>query len=214
VWYYVELKFRCHDTLGSIELRVDGSTVYTVTNVDTLLSTSIFNIVLGQSSSFLTTQFDDLYLCNTAGSVNMDDLCPIVVETLMPTGAGATTNLTPSAGNNWACVDDVPPNDDTDFIEGNTVGNKDLYVLPDLTTITSDVRAVQTFSMGRKTDSTNKGIRRVLRSGGTENDGSEKLLTLTSYVANRDIDELNPLTSAAWTVSEINALEAGLKIST
>ena len=65
-----------------------------------------------------TWDVDDLYVLDGTASTpaNNDFLGDVRVEGLDPNAAGSNAAWTPSAGANYACVNETPPTDDTSYV--------------------------------------------------------------------------------------------------
>lgn len=208
-WFYLEVKATINGSTGSVEVRFNGITKITLTNVNTANSANLYvDRVMWQSG-----KVDDLYVCDTTGPDNYDYLGDIKVETILPNAAGDASDLTPSAGSNYQNVDDSPsPNDDTDYNESANVGDRDLYHLSDLATASGSIKGVMITARMRKTDAGAREAAIIHKSGSTETEEGSVALG-TSYVNYQSsIHETNPDTGNAWTIAEVNALQAGLKV--
>lgn len=210
-WYYIEVKVVIGES-GVVEVRLDG-VLDSSWEGDTrgyYLPKEINRIVLGRppigppSVYSCKGYYDDL-LVATDGHVGR---CG--VELLKPTGAGSSTDLTPSAGSNFECVDEVPPDDDTSYVSSSTVDDHDTYVLSDLTQ-SGSVRAVQAFMRSRLSEAGEGSIAPVLRSGGVDYTGVDSGLDV-SYVYNRYLYNVDPATGLAWVTANVDALEFGPKV--
>lgn len=218
VFYYIEIKVLISDTVGTFEIRVDGSSKLALTSQDTRATgagTTANQIRLGEDASpvnSLTFTYDDLYVCDGAGSTNNNFLGDCRVDAYLPNGAGNSTQLTPSAGSNYQCVDDTTPNDDTDYVEHATVGNKDTYACGNMSHTPSSIFGVQILANAKKDDAGARSLATVTRSGTTDFDGATAVLS-TSYIYYSDIREVDPNTSAAWTKTNFDAAEFGVKVA-
>ena len=116
-WYWLELKVKCHDSTGTYELRVGETVIASDTGVDTKAGSNNYHnrVQLGEGAGTDRVGYDDFYVCDGAGAVNNDFLGNVQVTTLFPSGAGFTTNFTPSAGANYTCVNEQLINEDTDY---------------------------------------------------------------------------------------------------
>jgi hypothetical protein len=208
-WRYYELKFTIHDSTGSFELRVNGETSVSATGVDTKNGgTGIPDrVALGTSSAGSTNHlFDDFYAAS--GATFLGD---VRVQSILPSGAGNTTQWTASAGSNYECVDDADPNGDTDYVSETTASEKDTYAFGSLTPTSGTIAGVQVMAYARKDDAGSRSIAPVYRPASTDYDGA----TVTvgdSYTYYREITEVSPETSAAWTIAEVNGAEFGVKL--
>lgn len=217
-WYYVEFKATINDTTGSTEVRINGvaDSSLTLTNTDTRNGGSgyIDTVGLGQYYSGLGNgaTFDDLYVCSTAGATNNNFLGDCRVDTILPTGDGNYTQFTPSTGTaHWSLVDENPPNT-TDYVSSATSGNRDSYTFPDLSGLSSQtVYGIQINAAALKSDAGARSLGTMSRLSGTDKDGSGAALpTSIAYIS--EIQETDPA-SAAWTESNINAAEFGVKVT-
>lgn len=215
IWYYLEFKAFLNDATGTAQLKIDGVTELNLTSQDTRnAGTPLADTVqLAHSAGVTNTpmHFDDLYVCNIAGSVNNDFLGDIRVAALLPSGAGSTTQWTPSAGSNYQNVDETPPDDDTTYNSTSTASNKDTFAMGNLPSAASTVHGIQEGTRHRKDDAGSRTLRQVVRSGGTDYEGGD-IAVGDSYAYTFSIRETDPNTSAAWTGTNIDALEAGYKL--
>ena len=214
VYHYLEFKATIHNTAGSFELRVDGVNVSSASGVNTRNSTNnqATDVKLQWSSASSSMFADDFYIADTAGAVNNDFLGAIKIECKFPSATGTTTQLTPTgAASNWDCVNDTNPDDDTTYVASATVGQLDTYAMQDMTATAGTIVGVQTGLRARKDDASVRQIAPEIRHAGTNYDGTAVTLT-TSYANYYQVYETNPGTSVAWTISDINNMEAGVKI--
>lgn len=213
-FFYIEVRLKCHDTLGEVEVRVNGVTEILVTGADTRNGgTDVVNTPTWVCSAGLavTFCFDDLYICDTTGTENNDFLGDIKVETVRPTGAGNSTQFTPSAGSNWQNVDEATYDSDTTYNASSTAGHKDTFAMANLSTVAGTVKGVQVVNVWRKDDAGTRTAKSVVRVGSTDYEGAEVALG-SSYSVGREVIELNPATGLPWTIADVNALEAGYKV--
>jgi hypothetical protein len=216
---YVEIKATIHATTGTIEVNVDGATdIDTGGNDDTQLSANAYMtaVRLGEHSSTSATynyDFDDFYLLDTTGGALDDFQGDSRVECLMPSGAGNYTDWTPSAGSNYENVDETAPDDDTTYNSTATVDDTDTYALGNLATVTGTVLAVAVTSRTRKEDAGARTLRNYLwlTSATIKDQESAAFSPSTSYGFNQSIFTADG-DSAAWSITKVNALEAGVTV--
>lgn len=214
-WHYIEIKVVIHNTTGSVEVKVDGTVRLTATNINTRAGSSnnyanVFRLG-GAGQDYVRVKLCDFYICDDQSAINNTYLGDVRVECLMPSGAGTTTNFTPSAGSNFQNVDETAPNDDTDYNSSSTVGNKDTFAMANLAATTGTIKGVQVFSRARKDDAGTRTLKNKVRSGATEGDGASVNMA-TSYDRMISLFETNPATVTAWTPTEVNAMEAGYEV--
>jgi hypothetical protein len=220
LWVYMEVKVTIDDTNGGVWLKVmgndeirEGAYAVSPTTLDTRngTPTTADQIMMRGWSGNTNVYYDDVYICDSSGSVNNDFLGDVRVQSIYPSGAGNTTQMTPSAGSNYACVDETSPNGDTDYVSETTAGEKDTYAFGSLTPTSGTIKGVQILVNARKDDAGNRTMAPVYRPASTDYDGTTVSVG-DSYTYYREITEVSPATSAAWTIAEINGAEFGVKL--
>lgn len=217
-YYYVEIGGSIHDTTGAVTVRVNGDPKLTLTSVDTRNgATGVWDYVAIGGLDVVTNgdeaywRFDDLYVCDGTGSAPHNTfLGDVRVISILPDGAGATTQFTPSAGSNYQNVDEATPDDDTTYNASNTAGHKDTYTYGNVG-VAGTVHGVQACVSAKKTDAGTRTIAAVARPTSTDYDGTTQALG-TTYTYYRQIWALNPATAAAWTTAEVDAAQFGAKV--
>ncbi|HLG72824.1 MAG TPA: hypothetical protein VK009_20590, partial [Chloroflexota bacterium] len=145
-WHYLEIKAVCSSTGGQLVIRANGVTILNAANLNTnSAATGTFNNITinrqwhgyaqqydgGTLASGTTLDIDDLYIADGQTGGAHDFIGNINVNALLPNGAGAVTQFSPTgAATDWQAVSENPPNDDTSYIGSATVGNQDLYTVP------------------------------------------------------------------------------------
>jgi len=205
--YKIEIRFKPHNTDGVFQVKVNGLLVIDFSGDTTDGATTIDNIRFG----YPATNYGFLgYLDN----VVIDDTSwpgDTRIKGILPAGVGNSSQWTPSAGSNYACVDEVPPSD-ADYVTTNTVGNKDTYAAGDLPADASSVKCVQFAARAQKEGAaTPQNLAFVIRTGGMDYEGSGVVLPTTFTEHVRDLWVNNPATSQAFTPSEVNGMEIGIK---
>jgi hypothetical protein len=214
----LECKVKVADAGGEIDLRINGVSVATFSGDTRNGGTGIVDGML--VGLFMGTSFrngggiaiDDMYLVDSNGSAPLNTfLGDVYVRTFLPTGAGTTTQWTPSAGSNYQNVDDNPSDEDTTYNSESTVSDMDTYAMGNMTVGSSAIHGVRVSAMVRKEGAGPRTIRTVLRSGSTNYEGSSFTL-FDSYKYANTLYSQDPDTSAAFTDAGIDALEAGIKV--
>lgn len=212
-WHYLEISTTIADAGGVTKVRLNGVEVisYTGDTKNGGTNTTVDQVRLrGLWNANTGSYVDDLYMCNGLGTVNNDFLGDVRVQTLVPTGPGTTTQLTPSTGANWSCVDELPYST-SDYVSGATAGLKDTYATADIAAGYT-VKGIQLNAVGKKTDAGSRSLKTVVRSAGADYSGVGQALTASDNVVSR-ILESDPATSAAWTATGINAMEIGAEVA-
>lgn len=214
-WYYIEVQAKLHDTTGFVTLRVNGTQVAALTNVDTKNAGTgtIFDAIgFGTSSASVAAQFDDLYVMSGAGDSFLGDQ---TVTTLYPNGDGAVNQWLGSDGDsvaNWQLVDEVPVSA-ADYLRSATAGQQELYALTDLT-VAGAITAVQHVSYVRKTDNGTRDVKLLSRNAAGTISKSPALTPdqNTVPVPMYWTCLTDPTDGSAWTNAKINAMQTGVEV--
>ena len=212
-WSYIEYKVViASGTGGSVIMRINGVEVFNVTGIDTQETGTVASHLrlFGMDGNSDTQNgqgcFDDVYISTS------DFLGPIKIESILPNGDTADEDFTLSSGSDsYALIADDPIDADTSYIESNTSTDKTLVDLAALTYIASDVKAVQVNLTSKVDTGTMNQIPKV-KSGSTEGSGATQGISTTSYATTTQVFETNPDTTAAWAVSEVNGMQAGVEV--
>jgi len=141
------------------------------------------------------------------------------MEVLYPTGNGNYSEFDGSDGNstdNYLLVDEPNADDDTTYVEFSTVSERDSYSFCNLgeTVSGEGVLAVQLLNKVKKEGGTEaRTAKSFVRISSTDYDSAtEHTLVDGTYTTEADLLVESPATTAQWTESEANALEAGIKV--
>ena len=211
-WVYVELSTTIDSVSGTIEVRINGQTVASFTgntkNGGTNTTTDKYR--LGNDGSYYPAcapYIDDFYLCNSTGTINSTFLGDVRVQTILPSGAGSSTQWVPTGGANYINVNDVPDSVAT-YNSSFTAGERDLYAMSNLLAGTGAVLGLQENLHAWKSDTGAGSFKSIYKIGASVYDGSTYSLgTSASWYGH--VYETSPATSAAWTSTDVNAMEAG-----
>jgi len=208
VWYYIEVKLFVNGASGTVEVHLNGTSEIASTTGN-FGSSNITNFLIQQQTANISTTFDDIYACDTSGTVNNDFLGDVRVETIFPNGDGAHTQWTPTGGgSHYTQVNETTPDGDTTYVSDSTPNDRDSYTFGDIDGNAS-VFGVQVSMYARKDDANTRQIAPVIRQGGTDYDGTTVTLS-ASYQFYSQLYDKDP-TPAAWTAANVNADEFGLK---
>lgn len=212
-WHFIELKVFLSNTVGTYEIRLDGVNILSGTGVDNCNSATegsdncalVWDAVINLPDQWL---LDDWYVCNSSGSKNNDFLGDNRVVHLVPDGNSAV-QFTPSAGQNYAAVDETPANDDTDYVEDSTLGHQDFYTFSDQTGLTT-IRGVHVNADAKQ--SASEKIKLIAKSNGVSDSSAAKTVG-TAYSHLNHIVEQNPDGPADWSQTTLNAATFGVEVS-
>lgn len=212
-WFYAEIMYTLHDTAGAIQVRINGTTVLNLSAVDTKnagTKATLDGFQFTNSGGGGFNYIDDVYLCNPAGTANTTYLGDVRVAALLPNGAGATTQLTPTAGANYTNVDDQAPTT-TDLVQSTATGQYDTYNLADYAPTNATVYGATLHAFAQKSDVGLTSLAPMVRVGATDYEGASQALSFGGYRYYSQLYETNPATGAPWTVAEINTAEFGVR---
>lgn len=217
-WLYLEVKHVCDTdgTDGSVELHVNEGTALTISGADTTdagvggTTNCIMFRLITDSQAW---RMDDVYVCDDADGINDDFLGDRCVEAHFTESNGDTIEWTPNAGSNFNRLSEEVLDGDTSFnsIANNQDGKIDLFNISDITTITTEVNAVQITFAARMDSSGDDNFRAKFKNGSAVTaDGPDHFVdSIAGYQWFREIYNLDPTTAAAWTVAGFNAMQIG-----
>jgi len=226
-WYYIELRFLIDNTVGELELRVDGEVWFNSGGFDTNAggSDEIDNFQFrsghptgsGSVGSGLGYSLTDVQIIdpNVAGFQGFP--FPAVIDILYPSAETAQIDFTPETGSdNSAMVDESPKHDyDSTHNEANVAADEDRFDTVGSVPYSAfgEVLAVQVVSIVKDTlDGGARTFRSVVFEGATKGNGTTVTLTESEWQAAQSIFEDNPDTSSPWTNTEVEAAEIGYEI--
>lgn len=119
---YVELYvLQTGASTGIIRLRIGNVQFVTQTGLDLGTTSDRYKFSDGGAGKII--RIDDHY-CIVGGETYLG---AVKAGLMVPVANATPQEFTPSAGSAYECVDEVPPNDDTDYISSGAVGNKSAF---------------------------------------------------------------------------------------
>lgn len=225
VYYLLEFHFSIANSGGIIQIKING-VLSTDTTADTQNAgnASVNTIQIGETEnvntstkSVMVLYWDDWAINDASGSRNNTWIGDGGIYLLTPTGAGTTTQLSRGgndSGANWNQVDEVPQNGTTDYVYAAAAGSADTYALSDVpgaVNTASLVNAARWVAHVAQDVAGAGSVTRYIRTNSTNYEGSAFGLPVgTVFTEVSEIIQNNPNTSAAWTIAELNNLEAGV----
>jgi hypothetical protein len=219
VWNYVEFKISIGSSIAanSCQLRINQATVATVPATTSTLwgtATSANAIQVGSVSGALnafTAHIDDCVIIDTSTGTPTDYIGDITIEAIYPSASGNYTDFSPTGSSvHYLAVNEHPPDSDTTYLASNNNGARESFTFTGTTDAIASVKAIQHVITARKQGSGGRNVASFVRKSGVNYDNSDIALG-TGYTMTRQIENVNPATSAAYTASEIATLEAGFK---
>jgi len=217
VWYYVEFYAVIADSisLGNCQLYINGvQEINLAATTDTKNTSNAYaDRVNISGAGFWGFDLDDIVISQEATTTTPTFLGDLKIITLYPDGQGNYSDFTGSDGNqvnNYQLVDEALV-DDADYVTGDTANFRDSYTFGNLSQTPSSIAAVQLTTCIRKDDAGARVGRSFVRISSTNYESSDITLS-TSFVFDSNIMVTNPATAAAWTASDVNGIEAGIKV--
>lgn len=138
-WHYIEWEISFHDSTAHTKVWVDGTEEINETSLDTLVNSNGVHrgrfggqgIVDAPSSK---SMLDDLYIINDQGSEFNERLGKDTrVYISYPTADASPNEWTPSTGSDHYALVDENPQSESDYLDGDTTGEEELFIMQDYT---------------------------------------------------------------------------------
>ena len=214
-WNYIEVQTTINNSTGAYELKLNGTTVFSDTSVDTQESANTYwsGLTLRGIGDWDNVFFDDCYVTDTTGSYNTGFMGTIHIESIFP-DADVTKEWTTSTGtDHYALVDENPADDDTSYVEDDTATNRELFDLPALSPTTLTIKGVTSILDARITDASTVDMKFVNVSNVTTTTSSSQTISSQSQARYEEIYEEDPDASAAWTKTTFEAAQFGFEVA-
>lgn len=202
-FHHIEIKVFSDASAGTVEIKIDGSSVYSGTGLNTG-GQDITNIYFGRAG------------CYYSGVFIADDWVGQLRPMLLKPASDDSVQLTPSAGSdNYAMVDENAQDGDTTYVESDTVGHKDLYNFEDLPAgYTPYVASV--VMVARESDAGGKSLKLIAKQDSTEYTLNTVVLP-ASYPAASGAGQYATLDTcpddSALDRTKLNALKFGVEVA-
>jgi hypothetical protein len=212
-WYYLECKVYCDNSAGTLELKIDGTTVLDITGTDTQHSSGYnwYSRLLWTDNGINHIQLDDLYICDGSGSDNNDFLGTCNVQTLSPS-ADVLTEWTQDFGSNL--YDRI--NEDQQHagnISEDTSGNQATFEM-DNVTINGTPIGLMYCCESNQNGIFGKYAKALAQQGtGTINDSIGNFMPGTTNPLTGSVIMEKDADGSAWTNTTINSLRVGVELS-
>jgi len=218
-WYHIEGKFiPGNATAGWVELKIDGTQeLYDITaDYKNGASTDINEIRIGSSAnSNEHCYFDDIYWLSIDGSGSVDYLGDCIVHAALPDADGSSSEWTRSGGStDYENIDEGDPNDDTDYLYTPDGEKTVLVSVGTFSDVGREILAVQETLHTKKVSAGLAITCAPVCKSSTTTDVESEFTPVLGYFPHIDVREEDPHTSAAWTLTNLNVAEWGMKTTT
>jgi hypothetical protein len=203
-WHYYEYKIYFDDAAGTLEGRIDGNVVLTLSGIDTRAVSASCNSISFVAQ--LGNVVDDIYVATGAGQ---DYLGPITIEAIRP-NADVTTNWSSTGGTHYGEIDENLFDANT-YISSDSANTEDQWTCANLATVTDDIVAIQPSVIGLVDAGATRILTVTCESGANKTDASMPIAS-TSGREVKLISETDPNTANAWTSTAVEAAKYGVKV--
>ena len=203
-------------TNGSVILKVNGTVVLTLTGITTQ-ATALANIgqtqiYVAYNSSGGRMQVMHQYWCDATGAApNNTFLGDTRIQVLRPTSNDAVAFTPVGNASNWQNAAAEPPAPSTNYNTSSTTGAQDTFNCGAMATGLGTVYGVASKAV-MASSAAGRSAQTALKSGTSVVLGTSTPVP-PGGVALGTIAQLDPNTSAAWTMAGVNAVKPGYKIS-
>jgi hypothetical protein len=210
IWAYLEINVLTNATTGTVAIQINGLAVASLVFSGNTGSNQIRSIQYTTAGGSIAN-FDDIYVCDGTGSTNNTFLGDRAVLPIYPNAAGDSTQFSVTgAASNWQAVSEVTRSS-SEYVASATAGHVDLYNLQNLPGTVTDVAGIKVIGSVAKSDAGARTGSFQVKTGGTASNGTT-FSPGTAYGYLTWLLPTNPVSSALWTVSEINSLQAGIRV--
>lgn len=217
-YYHVEIKAFVDDAAGTVEVRVNNTTVLSFLGDTRNGSTALFGgVIIGFANdtdgNAAGVYIDDFYVLNGAGAINNNFIGDSRIHSILPDANGNYSELVGSDGNsvdNYLQVDENPPNT-TDYNGGGTSGDQDSYNFPSLPAAVTAIRGVAQRAWAASSDTGTRAARNFVRISGVDYNGADYNVG-QAYLMYETLFNVSPATGVAFTVAEFNGAEWGFEV--
>lgn len=219
LWSWIEIVIVLGTgTSGSVSTYQNGTLLQTVPSLNTAPSgtAQVTKLTVGSfdpAGGFSTSFIDNFYMLDATGGAPWNSRLGEARAYLRKPNADSAVQWTPNSGaNNWSRVSDSSVDDDTTYNSSATAGQADLFDVADLPGgLAGTVLSIAHSTRARKDDAGTRTMHQSIKSGATQT--NEAAFSVgNGYVTVSTFKDINPATSAAYTVTEINALKIGYGI--
>ena len=203
---HVEVKVFSHATAGTVEVKVDGVSILSLTGVNTggqLINTVFYAGYISGAYMY----YDNIFIAD-------DWVGQLKCFLRSPTSDDTVTSITPSAGTDcYAMVDELAHDGDTTYVTGTGIGTKVLFGYEALPAGV-DVKAVSIVSVARREEVNPVSIKAIAKQDTTEYEVGVWGNPDIAYPAAAAEGFLVTLPTApdgtAWARDKVNALKIGV----
>lgn len=209
-WNHVEVYVSHSETIGVVEVRVNGVTVISVTGADTSSAPSasvrVGNQSTGVNSNTTPAMYlDDMTCWDTTGTRNNSFLGPQkVVLNMLAEDTEVADWIVVGAASGVAAISEVPPNGDTSYIGASAPGETSEFTVSPLDENVVAVTGIYLPAMMRQSQPGVTWVQQGMVTDGEFAPGQDRPIT-EAYTYWGDVIEVNPATGLPYTRAQYNS---------
>jgi hypothetical protein len=219
-WYHIEMHLKIHATLGEIHMWVNGVEEIALTGIDTTLTGSVtkcqyLRLIMQNitNTTMVEQRFDNLIINDSSGASDNSRIGVKYLEPVPPNASGDLSQwgLFPDGGeDDYQDIDELIPNDDTDYLHDNVDGQEFLVNLADWNGAGKAPTKVHVTSIAKRVGGTAAAaIKLAAKSGATTEKSAAITLPDGTYQMNVFTLDDDPNGDIAWAEAGIDALQIG-----
>ena len=204
-WTHIEVRVIFHGSSGSVKIWINGVLDSDTTGIDTInAGTSCTKVVLFQNNFDPDYKYGDFIIHNDSAPLG-----DAGVYYLPASADGVDTNFTPSAGDNYQCVDEIGTDEDTTYNESDgTAGHRDSLANAGISGITPI--SVGALVRARKTAGGAATLLPGIVHSGSETQGAARTLGEDYNTLEEWVDDVPG--GAGWTLTQIGNAEVSYEV--
>lgn len=206
---HIGIDMKVHSSAGWVNVYLDGILQLSFAgNTGDLDAVSFWLGKAGPSSHNFTSYWDDVYVDDTTGESGPVPVPFRKFYYIVPNGVGNYTQWTPSAGNNWDCVEEIPPSE-AEYVDAIVPDKIDSYAMSTFTLAANEVIEAMTPIAYVKRDGATEEIALGTRLSSTDLVGSDQIPVASyDYLLERQVAKPG---GGDWDQSALDAVEALIK---
>jgi len=212
-WTYIEFKAEIGNYDGSVRIRINGTQVVIQADDTQTQSASLVDQIDLNAAGRHHFYADDFYICDHLGTRNNNFIGPCKIYNLAPDADGYWNQWDPLGGGlHFYEVDEMPPEDDTDYVSASSIGSKDSYSFAPLV-VDDTILGTQINLYARQEQAVGThAIASLARQDPNEESGLDQEL-INTYKYYTAIYDLDPLTGLPWVKTGLNTAEFGIAVT-
>lgn len=213
-WYWIELQVTISTTVGVANLYINNVSVLAGSSLNTQnTGNAFFNqmALVAVSPNFLADSFH--FWDSTAGDFTGFPYGEHIIDTRLPNAAGSNAAWTRGGtitGANFSQVNEANEDADTTYVVSSTANQIDSYAFPAMAETAGIIGTVAINTVDRIDDVGPHTMDHFTKSGASTA-LSAAISPSASYLNHQTFRGTDPNTSAAWTLTNLNAAEFGYK---